>query len=41
MAFVLWSAGLLVALTAIVIYIAVQNYNPTVYCDHLLGKARG
>jgi hypothetical protein len=38
MAFVVWGAGLLAALAAIVIYIAVQNYDPTVSCDELLAK---
>jgi hypothetical protein len=35
---VIWGAGLLAAVASVLVYLAVQNYDPTVSCDELLAK---
>ena len=34
----IWGAGLLAAVASVLVYLAVQNYDPTVSCDELLAK---
>jgi hypothetical protein len=38
---IIWGAGLFGTLAGILTYVAIQNYDPSVSCDELAGRAFG